>query len=71
MDLHVFADEWRAAVDAVHTISSADGVSATTSKRPSQCFVRDLGEHTLVNAPWPANIELRVELRPRATRGTI
>lgn len=68
VDLHVFADEWRTAVDAVHTISSADGAGATTSKRPSQCFVRDLGEHTLVNAPWPANIELRVELRPPEQR---
>lgn len=66
--MHVFADQWivnnRAVARAVVPAASE------TTRRPTTCFVDDLGTVAEANYPWPESHRLSVELRPPPSRPT-
>lgn len=66
VELHVFAAEWRTGAGREHRIASYDkrAEAIAISRRPSQCFVNDVGAAGASRSPWPQNVALGVELRP-------
>lgn len=66
VELHIFASEWRTGAGPEHRISAFDRETEAiaVSRRPSQCFVDDVGAAGASRSPWPRNVTLAVELRP-------
>lgn len=65
--IHIFANEWRTGGSQVQKISAATDGSLTVlrgSRRPTQCFVNDLGAAGLTRSPWPDHVIVEIEVRP-------